>query len=128
MNWKVHRRKRSWRDLNWAYYPGFCLEDRGTPRNSSDRTAGLRAEVQTRDIPDSKQECQPLDRKGRPRDTCPESELILKYMNYILVHLVQFLGRGIGPLEGVYLQRTAQQNTDTPEVWNHTRSTCNETS
>jgi hypothetical protein len=60
MNWKVCVRKRSWPDLR--YCNGICLEGLRKPQNTSVRIPGLRAEILSRDLPSTKQECQLLGR------------------------------------------------------------------
>jgi hypothetical protein len=64
MNWKVHGRKRSWHKVkvlsqhlprrNWV-----------KPRKTSVRIAGLRADIWTWDVSNTKQECSPLDHDVR---------------------------------------------------------------
>jgi hypothetical protein len=51
------------RDLIWGSTPALAWGDWGKPRKNSVRIAGLWAEIWTRELPNTKQECQPIDRK-----------------------------------------------------------------
>jgi hypothetical protein len=57
----VSGRKRSWP----GNIPTFTWSDWGRPRKTSVMTAGLRAEIWTRHLMNTIQECQPLDSNVR---------------------------------------------------------------
>jgi hypothetical protein len=54
MNWKGCEKRRSWPKLR--YYQGIYLEGLRKIKKTSVRIAGLRAEIGTRDLPNTKQE------------------------------------------------------------------------
>jgi hypothetical protein len=60
MNWKEFGRKLSWPNSRW-----ICLVELRKITKTSVRIAGLRAEIWTRNIPNSKQECYPPDHDVR---------------------------------------------------------------
>jgi hypothetical protein len=57
--------ERSGRGLTEGTIPVYSWRDWGKPRKSSVSIAGLRAEIWTRDFPNTKQECQPLGKTSR---------------------------------------------------------------
>jgi hypothetical protein len=63
MDCKGSGRNRSWPNLR--HCPHICLEGLKKPRRSSIRITSLRVQVWIRDLPNTKQECWPLDQGVR---------------------------------------------------------------
>jgi hypothetical protein len=59
--WTVNDLEGSGRGLTLSYYSSICLDGLRQSRKTSDREASLRAEIWTRDLPNSKQECWQID-------------------------------------------------------------------